>query len=111
MAEGSIHRKALLCQSAVAETYETELPASERTDAPFAVVATTADPLAETATEGDRFVICSYGEHDVVETDALAGLVSRGALEKAADALEREVVSRGAPDNYSFVIVEIGGAQ
>jgi len=61
--------------------------------------------------DGDRFVICSDGVHDVVETDALAGLVARGALEKAADALARKVVACGAPDNYSFVIVEIGGAQ
>ena len=60
--------------------------------------------------EGDRFVICSDGVHDVVETDVLAGVVARGALEKAADALGREVVAHGAPDNYSFVIVEIGGA-
>ena len=60
---------------------------------------------------GDRFVICSDGVHDVVETDELAGLVARSALEKAADALEREVVAHGAPDNYSFVIVEIGGAR
>ena len=60
---------------------------------------------------GDRFVICSDGVHDVVETDALAGLVARGSLEKAADALERKIVACGAPDNYSFVIVEIGGPQ
>ena len=60
---------------------------------------------------GDRFVICSDGVHDVVETDALAGLVARGSLEKAAGALEREIVACGAPDTYSFVIVEIGGAR
>ena len=55
----------MLCQSAVAATYETELPDSERTAAPFAVVATTADPLAKTATEGDRFVNTAPSENRV----------------------------------------------
>ena len=58
---------------------------------------------------GDRFVVCSDGVHDVIETEELAGLIAQGDLSLAADSLGREVVKRGAPDNYSFAIVEIGG--
>ena len=58
---------------------------------------------------GDRFVVCSDGVHDVVDGDELAALVVGGGVADAAEALGREVVARGAPDNYSFVIIEIGG--
>ena len=58
---------------------------------------------------GDRFVICSDGVHDVVDGDDLLMIVRNGSVADAAEALGREVVARGAPDNYSFVIMEIGG--
>ncbi len=60
---------------------------------------------------GDRFVICSDGVCDVVETEALGRHVSAQSIEDAADSLAAEVVAKGAPDNFSFVIVEIGGVQ
>jgi serine/threonine protein phosphatase PrpC len=60
---------------------------------------------------GDRFVICSDGVHDTTDTDTLARLVAGKELEQAADALVRGIVAQGAPDNYSFVIVETEGAQ
>ena len=60
---------------------------------------------------GDRLVICSDGVHDVVEADVLCGIVEAGGMEKAADSLAAKVVECGAPDNYSFVIVEIGGSR
>ena len=60
---------------------------------------------------GDRFVICSDGVHDVVEADVLGGIVAVGSLEGAADSLAAKIVECGAPDNYTFVIVEIGGAR
>jgi len=59
---------------------------------------------------GDRFVVCSDGVHDVMADDALLDAVVAGTLDAAADRLEREVLAKGAPDNYSFVLVEIGGA-
>lgn len=62
-------------------------------------------------TARDRFVICSDGVCDVVETDRLGRIASSPNLESAADFLAAEVVARGAPDNYSFVIVEIGGVE
>ena len=60
--------------------------------------------------DGDRYVICSDGVHDVIETDVLGGIVASGGIEEAADALDAKVVECGAPDNYTFVIVETGGA-
>ena len=58
---------------------------------------------------GDRFVVCSDGVHDVVDIDELPALVQGVGVEDAAVALERRIVSRGAPDNYSFIILDIGG--
>jgi len=58
----------------------------------------------------DRFLICTDGVHDVIETSELEGLLAAGKVEAAAGRLEDEVLKRGAPDNYSFVLVEIGGA-
>jgi len=60
------------------------------------------------AAAGDRFVICSDGVHDVITDRRLAVYVSGGTLESARTRLARAVVAQGAPDNYSFVIVEVG---
>lgn len=57
----------------------------------------------------DRFLICSDGVHDVIGTDDLGRILSVGDLPTAASALDREVLRCGAPDNYSFVIVDAGG--
>lgn len=59
--------------------------------------------------DGDRFVVCSDGVHDVIDIDELPALVQGVGVEDAAVALERRIVARGAPDNYSFVILDIGG--
>lgn len=58
--------------------------------------------------KGDRFVICSDGVHDVMDNAALLEAVANIPLKDAAERLERTVQAKGAPDNYSFVIVEIG---
>ena len=58
---------------------------------------------------GDRFVVCSDGVHDVVGVAELLALVAEECVSDAAKALERAIVAHGAPDNYSFVIIEIGG--
>jgi len=56
---------------------------------------------------GDRFVVCSDGVHDVITDARLAVYVGGGTLASAKARLEREIVAKGAPDNYSFVIVEV----
>jgi len=58
---------------------------------------------------GDRFVICSDGVHDVMDGEDIQKAVAYGPIEAAADLLEQEVLVRGAPDNYSFILAEIGG--
>ena len=60
----------------------------------------------------DRFLICSDGVHEVV-SDARIGSIFSGAggLAGASRRLEDEVVRNGAPDNFSYVMVEFGGGQ
>ena len=58
--------------------------------------------------KGDRFLICSDGVHDVM-SDALIGfLVGYGSLEDVKKRLAAAIVDKGAPDNYSFIILEVG---
>lgn len=56
---------------------------------------------------GDRFVLCTDGVSGVLSDARLAVFASGGTLERAAERLAAEVVKAGAPDNYSFVIVQI----
>ncbi|MBR3221842.1 MAG: serine/threonine-protein phosphatase [Kiritimatiellae bacterium] len=55
--------------------------------------------------QGDRFVLCTDGVHDVVSDARLGVFAAGGTLESAASRLAAEVVRCGAPDNYSFVLV------
>ena len=57
---------------------------------------------------GDIYLICSDGVHDVIETDELPAIFTAEDLEKTVQRLSEQVLQRGAPDNYSFVIVSIG---
>jgi len=59
----------------------------------------------------DRYVICSDGVHDVITDTRLGFLVGYGTLEKAKERLAAEVVKNGAPDNYSFILLEVGKRQ
>lgn len=61
--------------------------------------------------DGDRYLVCSDGVHDVV-SDSLVGeilTVERG-LEAMSKRLGSVIVRNGAPDNYTYAIVEAGGA-
>lgn len=55
----------------------------------------------------DRYVICSDGVHDVVSPTRLAALVASGPVAKAKERLSAEVLRCGAPDNFTFIIVEV----
>lgn len=59
---------------------------------------------------GDRYLICTDGVHDVVSDARLLELVGGGTLETAREALTEEVYVCGAPDNFSFVILDAEGA-
>ena len=63
-------------------------------------------------TDGDRFLICSDGVHDVVSDARIGSILSRpDDLVSASRRLTDEVVRNGAPDNFSYVMVGFGGAQ
>lgn len=55
---------------------------------------------------GDVYVVSSDGVHDVVETEELAGLVAGADAPTALRRIADTVVDRGAPDNYSLIIVK-----
>ena len=60
--------------------------------------------------DGDLFLVCSDGVHDVVSDAQVGEILSAAAdLDASAKALSAQVVACGAPDNYSFVIVRFGG--
>lgn len=59
----------------------------------------------------DCFLICSDGVHDIIEEHDIAELyASACSLEIFSEGLKREILRRGAPDNFTYVIVEAGGA-
>ena len=62
--------------------------------------------------KGDAFLVCSDGVHDVI-ADSLIGeiLTVSESLETASKRLSDEIVRNGAPDNYTYVMVKIGGAK
>lgn len=65
------------------------------------------DAKAIEARPGDRFLLCTDGVTSVVSDTRIAVFVAGGAIDTAAERLAEQVVKAGAPDNYSFVIVEI----
>ena len=62
--------------------------------------------------DGDRFLICSDGVHDVVSDERIGVILScPDGLKESSRRLADEVVRHGAPDNFSYVMVEFGGAR
>lgn len=62
-----------------------------------------------TVMPGDRFLLCTDGVHDVVSDERLLELVGKGTLEEARRSLAEEVLDSGAPDNFSFVVLDVEG--
>ena len=61
---------------------------------------------------GDRFLICSDGVHDVVSDERIGTILSGlEGLKDASKRLSDEIVRSGAPDNFSYVMVGVGGGQ
>lgn len=60
--------------------------------------------------EGDAFLVCSDGVHDVV-SDSLIGelLTAEPEPATAADRLRDEVVRNGAPDNFTYIVIRMRG--
>ena len=63
-------------------------------------------------TDGDRFLICSDGVHDVVSNEKIGSILSGpDDLAAASRHLTDEIVRGGAPDNFSYVMIEFGGGR
>lgn len=56
----------------------------------------------------DAFLVCTDGVHDVLATDELSQIIGADDLAGAAKRLEDEIVRKGAPDNYSFILMGTG---
>jgi protein phosphatase len=66
--------------------------------------------IVEVAT-GDRLVLLSDGAYEAIGTEAMIGTLSRrGHPQEAAVALVNEALGRGASDNATAVVVEVGAA-
>ena len=62
--------------------------------------------------KGDVYLICSDGVHDMLSSEEIRTLLS--ADERAQDlvaALSERILSAGAVDNYSMVVLKIGGRE
>lgn len=56
---------------------------------------------------GDRFVLATDGVWSLCKDEEFADFMSREDLEQAADRLTALCLERGAPDNLSFVLVQV----
>lgn len=60
--------------------------------------------------QGDVFVVCSDGVHDIISDSLLGEIVSSFEdLNAVSVRLRGEILRLGAPDNYSFLLVRPGG--
>ena len=60
----------------------------------------------------DRFLVCSDGVHDVVPDEKIGSILSGpDDLAAASRHLTDEIVRGGAPDNFSYVMIEFGGVR
>ena len=53
-----------------------------------------------------RFMVCSDGVNVVLSNAELEKILNITNLDKCIDTLDKEITSRGAPDDYSFIIIE-----
>lgn len=62
--------------------------------------------------QGDVYMICSDGIYDMLEKDFIRDALWKSATSADAVAeISREVVAAGAHDNYTCIILKIGGAR
>lgn len=52
-----------------------------------------------------KFFLCSDGVSNVIEKEEICDFLKNNDLNEISELLSREVEKRGAPDNYSFVII------
>lgn len=54
---------------------------------------------------GDTYLLCSDGLYSVVSTDSIIQSLDHRDLEKSTDALIKQCLNEGAPDNISVIVV------
>lgn len=60
----------------------------------------------------DCYLICSDGVHDAVDEEIiLKSFASADTPEEFSDALRAEIIRNGAPDNFTYIIIEVGDAR
>lgn len=58
---------------------------------------------------GDKLIICSDGVHDVITDDHLRKIMKADdEPAKIAARLEKAILKAGAPDNYTYIIINVG---
>jgi PPM family protein phosphatase len=68
------------------------------------------DLIKGRALPGDRFLLCSDGLSDMLEDDAIRGiLASRQGLSEIADRLIAEALAAGGKDNVTVVVCQVDG--
>jgi serine/threonine protein phosphatase PrpC len=68
------------------------------------------DVVEDAVRPGDRFLLCSDGLTKVATDDEIAATAARAAPQAACDGLIAMTLARGAPDNVSVVILDVGSA-
>ncbi len=90
-----------------AERAEHHPNANVLTRAVGAAVPLKVDTVTGPLEKSDIFVLASDGLTRLVSEDEIAAAFSGGSIEAAADKLLEMALSRGAPDNVSFVIATV----
>lgn len=62
--------------------------------------------------KGDVYLICSDGVHDMLSSEEIRGVLSSDRRAQAlVEALSERILAAGAVDNYSMVVIKIGGRE
>jgi len=69
-----------------------------------------ADIKSDTVEEGDRYLLCSDGLHDVVDDQTMMTIMSELPPVQAAPLLVATALSSGARDNVTAVVVEVSAS-
>ncbi len=59
--------------------------------------------------EGDRYLLCSDGMYNPVDSSELQNCLAQGGPEDACQALVSSAMAHGGPDNITVIVVEAGG--